>query len=62
MSQKGWKVLKEFGPDERVVSMIQYKEHILVATSQRVFMMKNDTFYPLHFAERDPLDATLKEE
>jgi hypothetical protein len=54
MSQKGWKIFKEFGPDERVVSMIQYKEHILVATSQRVFMMKNDTFYPVHFAERDP--------
>ena len=43
------KIIKEFPPAEPIVSMIQFKDQILVATSQRVYRLRDDTFEPLSF-------------
>lgn len=44
------KIIKEFPPTEPIVSMIQFKDQILVATSWRVYRLRSDdTFEPLSF-------------
>ena len=51
------KIIKEFTPAEPIVSMIQYKDYVLVATSLHVFKMRNDeTFEPLQFIAPEPSD------
>ena len=46
-----FKVIKELGAEEPIVSMIQFKGDVLMATSKRVFKVVDDKFIPLDIAE-----------
>jgi len=48
------KILKEFPASEPIVSMIQFKGRILLATTQRVYEIIDDKVVPLVFHEAEP--------
>lgn len=53
------KIIKEFPVGEPIVSMIQYKEWVLVATTKRIVKMYNDDhFEQLTFVEIPPEPKT----
>jgi hypothetical protein len=49
----GYKFIKEFGPDEQIVSIIEFQGTVFVATSKRVFKLVEELFYPMLFVHGD---------
>ncbi|KKN23583.1 hypothetical protein LCGC14_0903620 [marine sediment metagenome] len=48
-TRKGYKTIHEFDPDQRVVSMIEFKGNIYVASTFQVWRIEGDTLVPLYF-------------
>lgn len=46
-----FKVIHEFGPEERIVAMIEFRDHIIVATERGLYKLEDETLKPLKWVE-----------
>ncbi len=53
IKRKGFKFIKEFPKLEPIVSMIEFKGRIIVATAKRIYELKEDKIIPIKIRIED---------